>query len=194
MTKANETRRYILAEALKMATQKSLNEVTIGKLASASGMSKSGLFAHFNSKENLQVAVIKFASELFNERVVRSVDEALSPLVRLKTLATNWLNWYEGCARSCIFVSAMVEFEDQPGPVRGATHRQMQRWLKFLEKATDTVIESGEFKPGSDSTQFVFELYSLHLGSQKYFWLGKEDNQRLRFHTGLQSLISKYSI
>lgn len=192
LNKAATTKQHILAEALKMATQKSLNEVTIGELAKASDMSKSGLFAHFKSKENLQISVVDYASDLFIERVINPVSDISDPLKRLKMLASNWLDWYDGSARSCLFIIATAEFDDQPGPVRDALHHQQERWIVYLETVTYAIVESGQFQSDTDIHQFIFELYSLYLGSQKFYWLGKEDKQRTRFQNGLNRLIRQY--
>lgn len=194
MNKAAATKQHILAEALKMATHKSLNEVTIGELAKASDMSKSGLFAHFKSKENLQISVVDYASELFVERVIQPTAHIEDALTKLTSMASNWLDWYDGSARSCLFIIATVEFDDQPGPVRDALHRQQDRWIAYLESVTKAIVASGQFRADTDAQQFIFELYSLYLGSQKFYWLGKEDKQRSRFQSGLNRLIQQYRI
>jgi len=192
-SKAEKTRQHILSEGLLMATQKSLNDVTIGELAQAAGLSKSGLFAHFNSKENLQVAIVDYASEIFTQRVIRSVSETLSPIDRLIRLSKHWLNWYQGSARSCIFMTATMEFDGQPGIIRDTLHKQINRWIKYLENVTDSAINCGDLKPETSSQQFVFELYSLFLGSQKYYWIEKENENRTFFSKGFDHLIQQHS-
>jgi AcrR family transcriptional regulator len=190
--KSEQTRQVILAAALLIATSKSLNDVTIGELAKASGLSKSGMYAHFGSKENLQAAIVDYASELFVERVIRNVSTSLPPTERIMELSNRWLHWYEGAARKCLFISATVEFDDRPGVVRDAIHAQIHRWIAYLEAEVARAIQQGEFNQDSNAEQFVFELYSLFLGSQKYYWLGKEDRKRGLFKTGLEQLISNY--
>ncbi|TQV88437.1 TetR/AcrR family transcriptional regulator [Aliikangiella coralliicola] len=192
MNKAAQTRQIILTEALNMATHTCLSDVTIGALARSAGLSKSGLFAHFNSKENLQVAVIEYASELFAQRVIKPVDQSLGPVGQIRELANNWLNWFDGYARSCIFIVATVEFDDQPGPVRDVIFQQLNRWVNYLEKITEAAIAQGEFQPDTDGKQFVYELYSLYQGSHMFHWLKKEDEQRTRFHTAFNNLIEKH--
>jgi AcrR family transcriptional regulator len=192
--KSEQTRQHILAEALQMATSKSLNDVTIGELAKASGLSKSGVYAHFISKENLQVAIVDYASELFQRKVISGVSAQLAPIERLTALIHRWLNWYDGHAKKCLFISATIEFDDRPGIVRDALHHQLNRWIDFLESIVHIAITDRVFKVGSTSQQFVFEVYSLYLGSQKYYWLNRESSQRLLFEHGFTQLIEKYRL
>lgn len=181
-----------------MSTHSSLGEVSIGGLAKASGLSKSGLFAHFKSKDNLQVAVIEYASEIFEQRVIGPTTAeampALSALRRLKALIQHWLNWYDGKARSCIFIATTIEFEDQPGLVRDCIHLQMERWISYLQWSIDQVIAAGQFKQETQSKQLAFEIYSLYLGSHMYHWLGKEDKSRSQFQLGFDNLLERYLV
>jgi len=193
-TKAEQTRQHILAEGLLMATSKSLTDVTIGELAKASKLSKSGLYAHFGSKENLQVSIVDYASEIFRVKVVKDVSKALDPIDRLTALVYRWLNWYEGHAKNCIFLSATIEFNERVGPVRDALHSQINRWVNYLEDITDQAISNQSFRADADSQQFVYEVYSLFLGSQKYYWMSKETEERELFSNGFSRLIKQYTI
>ena len=192
--KAEQTHQHILSKALFMATSKSLNDVTIGELAKAAGLSKSGIYAHFGSKENLQIAIIKYASDIFVIKVIRKVGDYLPPLERLKLLTSEWLNWYQGSASKCIFNSAIIEFDERPGLVRDAIHHQINRWIDYLEQVVQLSIDDGSIKTNASSQQIVFELYSLYLGSQKYYWLGIESNQRSLFKNGLERLLGQYTL
>lgn len=193
-SKADQTRQRILSKALLMATSKSLNDVTIGALAKKCNLSKSGLYAHFGSKENLQVAIVDYASEIFRLRVVKDVSKAISPVDRITALVYRWLNWYEGHAKQCLFLSATIEFNDRPGPVKDALHRQIERWISFLENIAEQAIVDKSFRADSNSQQFVFEVYSLFLGSQKYYWMHKESSDRELFSEGYTRLIRRYTI
>ncbi|MBB1440046.1 TetR/AcrR family transcriptional regulator [Shewanella sp. SG41-4] len=193
-TKSEQTRQHILAEALQIATSKSLNDVTIGELAKASGLSKSGVYAHFISKENLQVAIIDYASELFQRKVISGLSSQLTPIELLTALTNRWLNWYEGHAKKCLFITATIEFNDRLGTIRDALHHQLNRWIDFLESIANIAITDGTFRVGSTSQQFVFELYSLYLGSQKYYWLNRESSERLLFERGFDKLIEQYTL
>lgn len=194
VSKAEHTRLQILSQALFLATSKSLNDVTIGALAKKCNLSKSGLYAHFGSKENLQVAIVDYASEVFRLRVVKDVSQVLAPIDRITALVYRWLNWYEGHAKQCLFLSATIEFNDRPGPVKDALHRQIERWVGYLENIADLAIADKSFRSDSDSKQFVFEVYSLFLGSQKYLWLNRESSDRELFSEGYNKLIRRYSI
>lgn len=181
-----------------MSTHASLGEVSIGALAKTSGMSKSGVFAHFKSKDNLQVAIIEYASEVFEKKVIAPTTPEcmpnVSPLQRLESLIQHWLDWYDGSARSCIFIATTIEFEDQPGPVRDCILKQMDRWISYLEWSVGKVITGGEFKPDTDSKQLAYEIYSLYTGSQLFHWLGKENKNREQFYEGFGNLLSRHRI
>ena len=148
VSKAEQTRQHILSQALFLATSKSLNDVTIGALAKKCNLSKSGLYAHFGSKENLQVAIVDYASEVFRVRVVKDVSKALAPIDRITALVYRWLNWYEGHAKQCLFLSATIEFNEQPGPVKDALHRQIERWVGYLENIAEQAIADKSFRDG----------------------------------------------
>lgn len=190
MHKGKQTKKQILATALNVATMSSLNELTIGKLATMTGMSKSGLFGHFNSKENLQVEVLEYARSIFVERVIMPVQDIDSPLEKLMSTVEHWVDWYESQAKSCIFVSASSEFDDQPGAVRDVVKRQLNEWLNYLVSVVNDAMNAGELK--GDAEQFVFELYSLYLGSQHMQWVGFEHEHHSRFKMALSSLVNRY--
>ncbi|MBV1907978.1 MAG: TetR/AcrR family transcriptional regulator [Kangiellaceae bacterium] len=191
--KAEQTRKVILAEGLQMATSRSLTDVTIGELAKASSLSKSGLYAHFGSKENLQMAIVDYASEIFVDKVIKDVSTRLPPIERLTALMFRWLNWYEGSAKKCLFLSATIEFDDRPGIVREALHTELNRWIKYLEKIAEQAKDSGALKTNADSRQMIFEFYSIFLGSQKYLWLGFESDERILFEQGFNRILESYS-
>ncbi|WP_372770447.1 TetR/AcrR family transcriptional regulator [Pseudoalteromonas sp.] len=192
MGKGQETKQQILATALKIATQSSLDNLTIGGLAVATGMSKSGLFSHFKSKETLQLNVLEFANALFQSIVIKPIDRELDPLNQLLSLCKNWLGWYEEQAKTCIFISAAVEFDDQPGAIHDQVKQDLANWLSYLTHKVDLVIKSGQFKADVNAEQFVFELYALYLGSQSMSWLGVEDENHSRFNHAFNQLIERH--
>ena len=193
MNKAEQTRQHILAIALRMATKTSLNDITIGELAKAAKMSKSGLFSHFKSKENLQVSVVNYASDIFIENVIKPCKDIEDPVAKLNALALNWLEWYKYSAHTCIFLMGTIEFHDQPGPIKEALHYQQNKWIAFLESLVSEAIRTGQFSKECHPQEFVFEFYSIFLGSQKYYFLGKEDKQREHFKSSLARLFQQYS-
>ena len=129
MTKGKDTKYAILETALDMASQLSLESVTIGSLAKATNMSKSGLFAHFQSKENLQIEILKFAASDFTDYVVLPALRKKAGIPRIKTLVENWIQWGARLKGGCIFVSAGTEFRERPGKVRDFLLYQQEAWI-----------------------------------------------------------------
>ncbi|WP_105169815.1 TetR/AcrR family transcriptional regulator [Pseudoalteromonas sp. T1lg23B] len=192
MGKGKQTKQQVLATALNIATATSLNDLTIGGLAAATGMSKSGLFAHFNSKENLQLAVLEHAKAIFVETVIKPVDENLSALAKLLKTCELWQSWYQEQACTCIFISAAVEFDDQPGAVRDSVKAQLQSWISYLNRLVADAITQQQLSEKTDAKQFTYELYSLYLGSQHMAWVGLEDESHSRFNQALKQLVERH--
>mgnify|MGYP000197093839 FL=1 len=190
MNKGKHTKQQILATALNVATATSLNDLTIGGLATVTGMSKSGLFGHFNSKENLQLEVLEYAQTIFIESVIVPTNQVKPALDKLLLTIECWLDWYQSQGNSCIFVAASVEFDDQPGVVRDLVKKRLQKWLAYLTEMVEQAIDEGSMR--GDAKQIVFELYSLYLGSEHMAWVGFEDAQHSRFKLALKSLISRH--
>jgi len=191
--KGKNTKQQILETALLMATATSLNDLTIGGLAVATGLSKSGLFAHFKSKENLQLAVLNHAHSLFRDIVIEPTLNIEDPLSRLVMICERWLDWYESQAKTCIYISAAVEFDDQEGPVHEKISRDLAMWLGYLTSTVEQAIKANKLKEDTDPKQFVYELYSLYLGTQSMVWVGIEDECHSRFKQAFHSLIERYS-
>ncbi|BBN83533.1 TetR family transcriptional regulator [Pseudoalteromonas sp. A25] len=192
MRKGKHTKQQVLAIALQIATNKSFNELTIGGLANATGMSKSGLFAHFNSKENLQLAVLDYAKDVFVETVITPAQEASTPLGKLMKMCELWQGWYREQAYSCVFISAAVEFDDQPGAVRDRVKSQLSDLLHYLNGLVQAAIAAQELNTSTNAKQFTYELYSLYLGSQHMTWVGFEDGAHSRFNMALQQLVERH--
>ena len=114
-----------------MASQSSLELVTIGTLAKAAKMSKSGLFAHFQSKENLQIAILQFAAAEFIDQVILPTLKIKAGIPRIKALVENWIEWGGRLKGGCIFVSASTEFSERQGKVRDFLLSQQERWVVF---------------------------------------------------------------
>ena len=140
--------------------------MTIGKLASALRISKSGLFAHFGSKEDLQCAVVEAAREIFIEKVVSPAYE-FRGLKRLRALCENWLSYGEGKVfpGGCFFSAASLEFDDRPGRVRDRIVELMKKWLGNLEYAVRDAQLAGEIKKEVDVRQLAFEIQALAMGA-----------------------------
>jgi AcrR family transcriptional regulator len=161
-----KTRQAILRKAVNLASLEGLEGLTIGKLASALQISKSGLFAHFGSKEDLQCAAVDAARDIFVEKVVRPAYE-FRGLKRLRALCENWLSYGEEKVfpGGCFFSAASLEFDDRPGRVRDRIVELMKRWLGNLEQAAREAQFVGEIKKEVDLRQLAFEIQALAMGA-----------------------------
>jgi AcrR family transcriptional regulator len=190
--KGELTKRTILDAGLKMATQLSLESVTIGNLAKATRMSKSGLFAHFQSKENLQIAILQHAGELFAEGVIFPALTVKAGIPRIKALVDNWIRWSSKMTGGCIFVSSSAEFTDRPGKVRDFLLEQQEQWIDSLRRIARSAIEAGDFRKDIDCDQFAFDLYSLLLGFHLYDKMLNSADTQKRQQAALERLLEMY--
>jgi AcrR family transcriptional regulator len=160
-----KTRRAILRKAVNIASLEGLEGLTIGKLASTLRISKSGLFAHFGSKEDLQCAVVDEARDIFVEKVVLPAAH-LRGLRRLRALCENLLAYGEEKTfpGGCFFSAASLEFDDRPGPVRDRIVGLMKKWLGNLERAARDAQDAGEIRKDVDARQLAFEIHALDMG------------------------------
>ncbi len=163
--KGEQTRERILTQALQVASLQGLGGLTIGELATALGLSKSGLFAHFQSKENLQTAVLEAAAEAFADRVIRPALTRARGEPRVQALFENWLRWAlsDELPGGCIFVAASTEFDDTPGLLRDKLRELQARWFDTTVRAAAIAVEEGHFAEDADPHQFAFELHGIYL-------------------------------
>jgi AcrR family transcriptional regulator len=162
--RGDRTRRAILSAAVNVASVEGLEGLSIGRLARELEMSKSGLFAHFGSKEELQVSTVRAAAAIFVHRVVRPAEERFEPgIARLQAMLDDWLDYMEHgiFAGGCFFAAATVEMDGRPGPVRDAVADQMGSWAGLLSDYARAAIERGELAPDTDPEQLAFELDAL---------------------------------
>jgi AcrR family transcriptional regulator len=160
------TRRAILRKAVNIASLEGLEGLTIGKLAGALRISKSGLFAHFGSKEDLQCAVVDQARDIFVEKVIRPAAQ-LRGLGLLRALCQNWLAYGEQKTfpGGCFFSAASLEFDDRPGAVRDRVVSLMKQWLGNLQRAARDAQSAGEIREDVDVRQLAFEIQALAMGA-----------------------------
>jgi AcrR family transcriptional regulator len=170
VTKGDETRQLILERAFALASRLGLEGLTIGALAEAMDMSKSGLFAHFKSKEALQLAVIDHAADRFRARVVLPTLQAPRGEPRARALVDHWLTWYreETSDNGCFFVAAAFEVDDRPGPVRARIADRQREWDEFLTTLARKAVEEGHFRADLDARQFAFTLHGISLVAQHH--------------------------
>jgi AcrR family transcriptional regulator len=164
MRKGEMTRQAILDRATALASTVGLEGLTIGRLAEELGLSKSGLFAHFRSKENLEVEVIGHARELFIAQVLAPALKAPRGEPRVRALFERWLAW-GARPGGCIFIALSVELDDQPGPTRDALLATQRDWLDSLATAARIAREEGHFRADLDPQLFAFELYGIGVAS-----------------------------
>lgn len=195
-TKGEQTRTAILDQALRIASRLGLEGLTIGSLADATGMSKSGLFAHFGSREDLQLAVLEHAAQLYGEKVFVPVLKIERGLPRLRALFERWLDWTieSGLPGGCIMISTAIEYDDRPGPIRDAAIANQHRGNAITQKAVRLAIEEGHFGPDTDPEQISFEMLGIVLASHNHRRLLGDKEARKRALTAFDELVSRHAI
>ena len=162
--KGQQTRAAILEAALGQASHMGLEGLSIGALAELTQMSKSGVFAHFGSREELQIAVIREYHARFEEEVFFPAVTEARGLPRLRALFERWVRRVSVELDSgCIYISGAVEFDDRPGPVRDALVSMVRAWQAALQRAIRQSIEAGHLQPDTDVLQMLFEIHGLIL-------------------------------
>ena len=194
MAKGEKTRTKILEKAASLASVCGLEEMSIGNLAKATGLSKSGLFAHFNSKENLQTQVIQWVAEMFADQVMRPAFKEPRGIPRIRAIFENWKDWIDGDSLpgGCIMIASSTEFSDKPGAVRDEVVTMMDTLLESLTKTAQIAVNEGHFKPDTDPRQFAFEFESLLHGYHLLQRLLKDPNARKRSDLALERLLGAY--
>jgi AcrR family transcriptional regulator len=187
--KGDRTRRAILTAAVNIASVEGLEGLTIGRLATELDMSKSGLFAHFGSKEELQIATVRAAAAIFGHRVVVPAEEQHEPgIARLQAVLDTWLDYMERgiFAGGCFFAAATIEMDGRPGPVRDAVALQMTRWAQLLADYARAAIERGELREDTDPEQLAFELDALGTAVNSGWQLHQQEGVFERGHRAIR--------
>jgi AcrR family transcriptional regulator len=183
-TKGEETRSAILSAAVEQASAGGFESLTIGTLAEKTGMSKSGLFAHFGSKLDLQLAALDEAARQFTEQVFMPALKAPRGLKRYRALVENWISWPHRASLpgGCPIDAASREYQHQPGPMRNAVVERQKQLDRELAKAIQMAIDTGELKAGTDARQLAFETLGLILAFNRVDLLfgSQEASQRAR--------------
>ncbi|MBL8390217.1 MAG: TetR/AcrR family transcriptional regulator [Hydrogenophaga sp.] len=164
LQKGQQTKAAIVDAALGLATQIGLEGLSIGALAEVMQMSKSGVFAHFGSREELQISVVREYHHRFEQEVFYPAMSAARGLPRLRAMFDNWMKRTSVEIDSgCIYISGAIEFEDRPGPVRDALASSVSTWLAAMKRAIDIAVEEGHLRADTDANQMRFEIHSLIL-------------------------------
>ena len=186
MSKGEATRGVILDEAGRLARRVGLGGLTIGSLATQTGMSKSGLFAHFGSKESLQLQVLDNIRDRFTDEVIRPALKSPRGTPRVRDLFERWLAW-DSVEGGCPLAAASFELDDQPGPVRETLVRVQRDWSDTLATVFTSGIGEGHFRPDADPRQFAQDLLgvmlSFHMASRLLADPGAADRARRALDT-----------
>ena len=193
-TKGQRTRNSILEVAAALATEEGLDPLSIGRLAEATQMSKSGLFAHFGSKEDLQLATVDHAAKLFVAEVIDPARSAPKGLARIWALCDHMIGYAERQVfpGGCFFAATSFEFNNRPGPVRDRIEEMIRSWLSYLEHAVEQAQEAGELDAKVSAREIAFQLDAFAQASNAQYQLFRDpqvfDDARRAIHERLESL------
>jgi AcrR family transcriptional regulator len=186
-------RQRILREGLDLVSATGLSGVTVGLLADRMGMSKSGLFAHFGSKEKMQIDLLRQMGQVSRETVVMPSMHAAEGLPRLKALVNNWLGWTAraGLAGGCPVAAAMFELDDLDGPVRAHVLAMEREWTGLIKHLVAQAIEHGHLARNLDVDQFVWELYGIYLSHHASYRFVRDPQADARASIAFAALIDR---
>jgi len=187
------TRERILDKGLAMASQGGLEAVTLGVLASNVGMSKSGLFAHFRSKEAVQISLLEQSAKVATACVIAPAMKEAEGLLRLKALVNHWLGWAAkaGLPGGCPVAAGIFEFDDLEGPVRDKIKELEAEWRTLLEKVVVQAIGKGHLRRDLDVGQFVWELFGIYLSHHASSRFLKDRQADKRAKTAFEALLMR---
>lgn len=193
MTKSETTHRRILWRGLEIISERGLGGVSLGGLAERSGMSKSGLFAHFHSKEELQVELLRAAEAALRREVVDPIVDVGEGLPRLRALVGRWLGWAarSGLPGGCPLYAAAFELDDaEEGPVRDFLMRSKDEWSVMLEGMVKQAVNLGHFREDLDAAQFVWQLDGIYLSHHVSQRLMRDSEADARALTAFERLVA----
>ncbi len=193
LQKGQQTKAAIVDAALGLATQIGLEGLSIGALAEVARMSKSGVFAHFGSREELQISVVREYHTRFEAEVFFPILDAERGLPRLRQLFANWTKRTSAEIDSgCLYISGAAEFDDRPGPVRDALAGMVKTWLAAVHRTVVQAREEGHLAANIDAEQMVFELHGLILALQYEARFLRSSKSLARTHKGFENILLRY--
>ena len=199
MKKGQRTKRDIVHRALALAGDVGLENVTLGRLAADLKLSKSGLFAHFQSKETLQRAVLSEAVARFTAEVIGPALEAPRGAPRITRLFERWLGWIADAGASdrqsrgrCIFMALSQEYDDRPGELHDAVAKSQRDWREFVARAAQLAIDEGHFAEDADAEQFAFEFAGIGMTYQQATKLLADTAAERRVRAAFGALMARY--
>lgn len=191
--KGQQTKAAIVDAALGLATQIGLEGLSIGALAEVTQMSKSGVFAHFGSREELQISVIREYHDRFEQEVFYPAMSEPRGLPRLRAMFANWMKRTSVELDSgCIYISGAVEFDDRPGPVRDALASSVQTWHSAMKRAIALAKEQGQLDARVDEEQMLFEIHGLILALHYEARFLQNPSSIARANTGFENILQRY--
>ncbi len=193
LQKGQQTKQAIVNAALGLATQIGLEGLSIGALAEMTRMSKSGVFSHFGSREELQISVIREYYARFSDDVFFPAMQAKRGLPRVRALFANWMKRVAVELQSgCIFISGAVEFDDRPGPVRDALASSVKVWLAAMHRAVVQAKQMGDLRQDADEAQMAFEIHGLILALHYEARFLENPGAIERANTGFENILLRY--
>ena len=162
-TKGAATRELILDRAYAIACRDGLEGLSIGDLAQAVGMSKSGVFAHFGSREDLQLAVLDDGGRRFGESVLMPALRSRRGLARLRAIVDGWFDWVRDNRHGCLVMAAVSEYDARPGALRDRVVALLDRWRSDTARAIQMAVDAGELRADTDARQLGFEIFGIAL-------------------------------
>ena len=185
------TRKLILDTAVRLATVEGLDGLSIGKLATATGVSKSGVYAHFGSKEELQLATVDTARQLFIDVVVMPALHA-EGLSRLRSLCDSFLSYVENrtLPGGCFFAAAAAELGGRPGPLKERVLADQKDWMRLLTEAAEEAVRRGQLRADTDVAVLVFELNALVISANTVFVLQEDPATLARARAALERALA----
>ncbi|MCS4510997.1 TetR/AcrR family transcriptional regulator [Xylophilus ampelinus] len=191
--KGQQTKAAIVDAALGLATQIGLEGLSIGALAEVTQMSKSGVFAHFGSREELQISVVREYHARFEAEVFYPALKEPRGLPRLRALFAHWMRRTSTEIDSgCIYISGAAEFDDRPGPVRDALASSVKTWLRALHRALVQAKRVGHLRADADEEQMVFEIHGLILALHYEARFLRSPRSLVRAQTGFANILLRY--
>jgi AcrR family transcriptional regulator len=192
LTKGEQTRKDIVDRALALAAEVGLEGLSLGVLAAGMNISKSGLFAHFKSKEALQLEVLQEAIDRFTRVVVIPAITKARGEPRVKAMFDNYVEWIHAAEKGgCFFMALTHEYDDRPGAVRDVLVQSQRDWHQSLAKAARIAVDEGHFKADLDTVQFAYELVGICMAYQQAHKLFEDPKAERRARVAFESLLER---
>jgi AcrR family transcriptional regulator len=192
MRKGALTRERIVEQALELAGRDGLGGVSLGQLADRVGMSKSGLFAHFKSKDELHLEIIRAASESFRREVFDPALRSARGEPRLRAIIERWIAWDDDPGRpgGCPISQLAAELDDQPGPAREALVETQQNWMNALSHAVRLAVDEGHLRGDTDPELFAFQVNGIFLSFHQSRRLLRDPRAKARVRAAFKQLLA----